>query len=79
MQLSTNNLPTGTPMTEKLPMFNPLELMLRRKSMENEEPPVIEYDQKDINELEEFCKKHGIVGFNCNRMSPKSSFKYVET
>ena len=37
MQLSTNNLPAGTPMTEKLPMFNPLELMLRRKSMENEE------------------------------------------
>lgn len=28
------------------------------------------WPEKDIKALEDFCKKHGIVGYNCGRMNP---------
>lgn len=36
------------------------------------------YDEKDLIELEEYCRKRGIVGVNFNGMSPKSALRMLK-
>lgn len=41
-------------------------------------PPIQEFPQQDINELESFCRKYGIIGFNCGRMHPKAALRMLK-
>lgn len=61
------------------PAFDPYQMLLRRKQQE-EDPqsfPVIQYDEHDIRELEEFCKQYNIIGFNCGKMGPKAALNML--
>ena len=42
-------------------------------------PPIQEFPQQDIEELELFCRKYGIIGFNCGRMNPKSALRMLKS
>ena len=62
------------------PAFDPYQMLLRRKQQE-ENPqsfPVIQYDEHDIRELEEFCKQYNILGFNCGKMGPKAALNMLK-
>lgn len=54
--------------------FDPYQMMLDRNRLNSGEivNTVIEnqWPEKDIKVLEDFCKKYGIVGYNCGRMHP---------
>lgn len=61
------------------PAFDPYQMLLKRKQQE-ENPqsfPVIQYDENDIRELEEFCKQYNILGFNCGKMGPKAALNIL--
>jgi hypothetical protein len=64
----------------KQPSFDPLEMMIKRKQeMESTGSFKVEqYNEDDVKELEEFCKKFGIIGFNCGRMSPKAALMMLK-
>lgn len=68
------------PMTTKVPDFDPIALMAKRKQQQDnsENIPIVNYNDKDINELESFCRKHGIIGFNCGRMHPKAALRMLK-
>jgi hypothetical protein len=34
--------------------------------------------EKDIKVLEDFCEQHGIIGFNCGRMSPIAALAFLK-
>jgi hypothetical protein len=42
----------------------------------NQEP--IEYNADDINELQEYCKKHGILGVNFGNRNPKTVLQMLK-
>lgn len=54
--------------------FDPYAVMVNRKKMESGNyqvtTPSVSWPEQDIKTLEDFCKQHGIIGFNCGRMSP---------
>jgi len=70
-------MPTST----KVLGFDPADLMTKRKQQQDnpQDPTVMEYDSEDIAELESFCRMHGILGFNCGRMSPKSALRMLKS
>jgi hypothetical protein len=75
-QMSSMNLPSFEQMvsqnTQAPNDFDPHKLMMKKKDIldGNVFEPEQKWPEKDIKTLEEFCKKYGIVGFNCGRMSP---------
>lgn len=68
------------PTATRVPNFDPVALMTKKK--EQQEDPnnfsVINYNQEDIDELESFCRKYGILGFNCGRMHPKAALRMLK-
>lgn len=53
--------------------FDPHKLMIQKKESETviaDNTPKQLWPDKDINALQEFCAKYGIMGYNCGRMSP---------
>lgn len=53
--------------------FDPYHAMLKKKEQETApiDPSTIQkWPSEDTQKLEDFCKKVGIVGFNCGRMHP---------
>jgi hypothetical protein len=64
--------------------FDPYQAMLRRKQSNVDtdagynNDPVQQYDPKDIQELEEFCRQYGIMGFNFGKMNPKSALRMLK-
>lgn len=84
MYLHTGNWQLGsTPMTQNLTGFDPVELLIKRikqrDDLETGEIPRVEpYKSEDVKALEEFCKEHGIVGFNCGRMSPGAALAMLK-
>ena len=38
----------------------------------------ITWPSEDIKTLEDFCKKHGVVGFNCGHMSPIAALAFLK-
>lgn len=61
----------GTP--SPVPTFDPYQTMLKRKEAETapiDPASVQQWPEKDIKALEDYCKRMGIVGFNCGRMPP---------
>ncbi len=70
-----NSLEIGTSVND--PIFQSL---VRRKKQGDDTtlPPVQQFPQSDIDELESFCKAHGILGFNCGRMNPKAALQMLK-
>lgn len=62
------------------PEFDPYHLLLKKRIASHSQNPAynIEYNADDVAELEEFCKNHGILGFNINKMDPKSALKMLK-
>jgi len=63
-------------------MNDPIFQSLVRRKKQGEDttlPPVQEFPQSEIDELESFCKSHGILGFNCGRMSPKAALQMLKS
>ena len=55
-------------------------LVKRKKQGEDTTlPPIQEFPQQDIEELESFCRKYGIIGFNCGRMNPKAALRMLKS
>ncbi len=70
-----NSLEIGTSVND--PIFQ--SLVRRKKQGEDTTlPPVQQFPQSDIDELESFCKAHGILGFNCGRMNPKAALQMLK-
>ena len=85
MHLTTDNLnyPAGhTPMTQNLGGFDPFSEMLKRKHQSDSldiDLTVTPHNEEDVKELEDFCEKHAIVGFNCGRMNPKAALQMLKS
>ena len=62
------------------PSFDPYQMLMRRKQMQDysQNMPVVEYDPNDIQELEDFCAKHNILGFNFGKMGPKAALRMLK-
>jgi hypothetical protein len=72
------------------PSFDPVALLLSKKRQEQEKtdarnaflpPPgtdINEWPEEDLRELEEFCMKHNIIGFNAGRMGPKAALRMLK-
>jgi hypothetical protein len=59
--------------------FDPHQLMVSRKNQNAEQlPPIQSYSQEDIEKLQTFCAQHGILGFNCGRMSPLAALSFLK-
>ena len=61
---------------------DPIFQSLVRRKQQGEDtnlPPIQEFPQQDIEELESFCRKYGIIGFNCGRMNPKSALRMLKS
>ena len=54
--------------------FDPHAIMVKKKEIDGgvveDTTPKQTWPEKDVKTLEDFCAKHGILGFNCGRMSP---------
>ena len=63
------------------PPFDIYNALVKRKKQGEDTtlPPIQEFPQQDINELESFCHKYGIIGFNCGRMNPKSALRMLKS
>ena len=62
-------------------MNDPIFQSLVRRKQQGEDttlPPVQEFPQSDIDELESFCRSHSILGFNCGRMNPKAALQMLK-
>jgi hypothetical protein len=44
-----------------------------------ENDSLFQFNIEDRKELESFCKKHGIVGFECGNMNPKAALKMLKS
>lgn len=61
--------------------FDPYQALLKRKKQQDsgELPPIKDIDPNELYELQQFCQKHGIVGFNCGRMNPKVALQMLKS
>jgi hypothetical protein len=81
---------TGDMSFFKQPTFDPVAMLLAKKRQEQERseernafiaPPgtnVNEWPEEDLKELESFCAKYGIIGFNAGRMNPKAALRMLK-
>ena len=56
--------------------------LMMKKKQQQDNPQLqstMEYNTDDVYELEEFCRKHNIIGFNCGRMNPKSALRMLKS
>jgi hypothetical protein len=61
--------------------FDPHQLMMKKKLTDAgaiDTTPTQSWPEKDIKALEDFCKKYGLVGFNCGRMSPIAALSMLK-
>lgn len=61
--------------------FDPYQVLLKRKKQQDsgELPPIKDIDPDDLYELQQFCQKHGIIGFNCGKMNPKAALQILKS
>ena len=60
---------------------DPIFQSLVRRKKQGEDtilPPIQQFAQEDINELELFCRKYGILGFNCGNMHPRAALRMLK-
>ena len=74
------NMQMHRPMSNSLPNFDPVALMAKRKQQRDDGnlPPITSFNDNDIKELESFCHKYGIIGFNCGNMNPKAALRLLK-
>jgi hypothetical protein len=60
--------------------FDPYQALLKRKKQgeDTKQLPIQEYDPNDLYELEQFCRKHNIIGFNTGKMNPKFALQFLK-
>ena len=68
------NNPTG---------FDPHAVMVKKNQIEKGEivpdtTPEVKWPEDQVKALEDFCIKHGILGFNCGRMSPIAALAFLK-
>lgn len=61
--------------------IDPYQMMLSKKN--GDIPQEIldirqEWPSEDISTLESFCRKNGIIGFNCGKMNPKAALALLK-
>ena len=63
--------------------FDPYQVMLNKKKINDGEmvemPETVNWPKKDIKALDDFCKEHSILGFNCGRMSPIAAIAFLKS
>ena len=63
--------------------FDPYKSMLMKKQQEEgqtvDTSNTIKWPAEDVKRLEDFCKRCGIFGFNCGRMSPAAALSMLKT
>lgn len=60
---------------------DPIHQMLVRRKQSGEDtqlPPQESFPQEDIDALEEFCEKYGILGFNFGKIHPRSALNMLK-
>jgi hypothetical protein len=69
------------PTATSVPNFDPVDLMMKKKQQQDNPQlqSTMEYNTDDMYELEEFCRKHNIIGFNCGRMNPKAALRMLKS
>ncbi len=63
----------GTSATLPPGVYDPYQAILDRKNGKTPEPVVpesVKWPEEDVQRLEDYCKKVGVVGFNCGKMHP---------
>lgn len=62
--------------------FDPHALMVKKKEVNSgdvvDDTPVQTWPEKDVQALEDFCKQHGIMGFDCGKMSPVAAMAMLK-
>lgn len=59
---------------------DPYQVMLNRKrGIEPDLPTTQEYPPETTKKLQDYCRKMGIVGFNCGRMNPLAALQMLKT
>lgn len=61
--------------------FDPYEMMIKKKRgepIEVVQPEVQTWPEEDIQKLQDYCKKVGIVGYNCGRMHPLAALAMLK-
>lgn len=78
MKFTTDNLPYPPGFVPSAPSsgFDPVDLLAKRKRQSTGESE--QYDPKDLAELEEFCRTHGLFGFNYGLMPPKAALSLLK-
>ena len=61
-------------------VIDPYQMMLARKEQNTEEvlAPIQNWPEADIKTLEDFCRQHGIIGFNCGTMNPLAALALLK-
>lgn len=77
------NLPRKPVQGHTQPSFDPYQMMIKRNQSNDESSnntdKFFNYNENDVYELEQFCKEHNILGFNCGRMNPKSALNMLRS
>jgi hypothetical protein len=62
--------------------FDPYQMMVKKKEVNAgniaDDTPTQSWPEEDIKKLEDFCKKMGIIGFNCGKMSPLAALAFLK-
>lgn len=83
-QLLAGRLSTGPKPVEVKPTtgLDPYKIMVNKKLADAGHPidtlNIVKWPEKESQALEDFCKKMGIVGFNCGKMSPASALAMLK-
>jgi hypothetical protein len=61
--------------------YDPIHaLYLRKKQPAEQELPKVEpHNKSDVDALQEFCKRHGIIGMNFGHMSPRAALSMLRS
>lgn len=81
-RLATRKAETSSGPARRSPAFDPHQMMVNRYK-ENAGQIPVEYSVQnwpieDIAKLEDFCRRHGIIGFNCGTMSPLAALAFLK-
>lgn len=70
-----------TPASNPNATVDPYQMMLNRKTQQKQQAsdiPVQVYPESQIKALEDYCKKMGIVGYNCGTIPPGAALALLK-
>jgi hypothetical protein len=79
LELNTSTLPDFVQLVKQRTTgiketFDPHQIMVNKK----QDVPLPTVQETDLETLQNFCNEHGIVGFNCGRMSPIAALSMLK-